>query len=74
MRHLVATAVIVWDAAALDAAGVSELTVPVCAYISEPPCPTSGDCGYRWDGTCCIPRCHKSRCLGICIAITGLTP
>lgn len=71
---LVTTVVIVWDVAALGAADASELIVPVCAYKSQAPCPTSGDCGYRWDGICCTPRCNKSRCLGICIAVTGLSP
>lgn len=71
---LVTTVVIVWDAAALGAADLSEPDFAVCAYKSDPPCPTRGDCGYRWDGICCIPRCHRSQCLGICIAVTGLTP
>jgi len=40
---------------------------PVCAWASEKPCPTAGDCGYDWDGVCCTPRCERPfGCLGFC--------
>lgn len=71
---LVATALVVWDVGALDAADAIGLDGPVCAYISEPPCPTTFDCGYRFDGTCCIPRCPRTFCLGICFVGEPLTP
>lgn len=63
---LVVTAVIVWDVAALDAADVSDLDSSFCPYLSAFPCPTSGGCGYLWDGTCCIPRCPNRGCFPIC--------
>lgn len=62
---LVATTLIVWDAAALGAADVSELG-PVCAFVSASPCPTDNDCGYQFNGTCCVAKCKP--CLGICFA------
>jgi hypothetical protein len=47
----------------------------VCAWISQSPCPTAGDCGYelvgnKLDGFCCIARCHRGSflCLDFCIA------
>ena len=61
---LVATALIVWDVAALDATDMS--TLSFCPYISEFPCPTSGGCGYLWDGTCCIARCQNRGCFPVC--------
>jgi hypothetical protein len=43
---------------------------PVCAWASEPPCPTSGDCGFDWDGSCCIPHCPRPLgCLAFCLEI-----
>jgi hypothetical protein len=71
---LVATAFIVWDVAALSAGGMSELSNLPCKYISEPPCPTSGDCGYHWDGTCCIARCQRLGCFTICKANLSISP
>jgi hypothetical protein len=61
---LVATALIVWDVAALGPADVTDLNF--CPYLSAFPCPTSGGCGYLWDGTCCIPRCQNRGCFPIC--------
>jgi hypothetical protein len=59
------------------AQGLPELTTPeptlkdqVCAWISVSPCPTGNDCGYRFDGSCCVARCPHPpfTCLTICQA------
>jgi hypothetical protein len=40
---------------------------PVCAWMSERPCPSEGDCGYDFDGVCCTPRCPRPfLCIGFC--------
>ena len=39
---------------------------PVCPYFSQRPCPTGNNCGYTWDGFCCIAQCPGFGCQSFC--------
>lgn len=58
-RRLVALFVLLLAGLALFLPPAPAEAYLVCAWASEKPCPTAGDCGYDFDGICCRPRCPR---------------
>lgn len=56
-RLLVATFALLLAALAWLLPGKPAEAAWACAWASEPPCPTAGDCGYHIVDGCCVPRC-----------------